>query len=211
MSVVELKFEREDREGVVAVGTYLIDAARRFGIAFDGECMQNEGIHFCSLIVAAGEPNLSPLTSVETEHFAGIGRKPNERLACQVKIDSPGEVVIMTNEKQEEKSKEKVDEQNEQYKKEFKELPLEKKLAALVQLEAIALGETFSFIFNSPYMVFDKVMDVMAEFGLKKEQQSKQAARPKEHEDARSNVDASAEPGKKGASRKSGVKPKAAE
>jgi len=211
MPEVHLKFEREDREGVVAVGTYLIDAAKRFGIAFDGECIQNEGLHFCSLNVTVGASNLSPLTSVETEHFAAAGRKPNERLACQVKIDNPGEVVIMTNEKQEEKSKETVDEQNEQYKKEFKELPLEKKISALVQLEAIALGETFSFIFNSPYMVFDKVMDVMAEFGLKKEQQNKQAARPKEHEARETGTGASAEPGKKGASRKGGVNPKTAE
>ncbi len=117
----------------------------------------------------------------------------------------------MTNEKQEEKSKETIDEQNEQYKKEFKDLPLEKKISALVQLEAIALGETFSFIFNSPYMVFDKVMDVMAEFGLKKEQQGKQAGRPKEHEAAQANAGASAETVKKGTPRKSGVKPKTAE
>ncbi len=69
-----------------------------------------------------------------------------------------------------------------QYKKEFTELPLEKKLASLVELEGIALGETISFIINSPYLVFGKVMDIMAEFGLKKEQESKKAARPKEHE-----------------------------
>jgi len=210
MSEVHLKFEREDREGVVAVGTYLIDAAKRFGIAFDGECVQNEGIHFCSLTVPAGASNLSPLTSVESKHFAAGGRKSNERLACQVKISSPGEVVVMTNEKKD-KSTEKVDEQNEQYRKEFKELPLEKKLAALVQLEAIALGETFSFIFNSPYMVFDKVMDVMAEFGLNKEQQNKQSARPKEHHSAQANPGEQAEHRKKGSSRKSGVKPKPTE
>ncbi|MFN2411640.1 MAG: hypothetical protein ABR535_01095, partial [Pyrinomonadaceae bacterium] len=66
----------------------------------------------------------------------------------------------------------------EKFKKEFSEMPLEKKIADLVHFETIALGETFSFIFNSPYLVFDKVMDVMAEFGMKKEAAEKSSARP---------------------------------
>ena len=70
---------------------------------------------------------------------------------------------------------------NEQYRKEFAELPLEKKIANLVQLETIALGETVSFIINSPFKIADKLMDVMAEFGFKKEEQQKEAARPAEH------------------------------
>ncbi len=107
----------------------------------------------------------------------------------------------------------KVDEQNEKYKKDFAELPLEKKLAALAQLEAIALGETFSFIFNSPYMVFDKVMDVMAEFGLKKEHQEKRAARPTEHEPAKAKTQTQTEAGrrKRSSMRKDNAKPKVGE
>jgi hypothetical protein len=61
-------------------------------------------------------------------------------------------------------------------------MPLEKKIANLVQLETIALGETVSFIINSPFKIADKVMDVMAEFGFKKEEQQKEAARPAEHQ-----------------------------
>ena len=60
-------------------------------------------------------------------------------------------------------------------------MPLEKKIANLVQLETIALGETVSFIINSPFKIADKVMDVMAEFGFKKEEREKEAARPAEH------------------------------
>jgi hypothetical protein len=70
---------------------------------------------------------------------------------------------------------------NEQYRKEFAELPLEKQIANLVRLETIALGETVSFIINSPFKIADKFMDVMAEFGLKKEEREKEAARPAEH------------------------------
>jgi len=61
------------------------------------------------------------------------------------------------------------------------QLPLEKKISSLLQLEAIALGETVSFVINSPFKVFEKAMDVMAEFGFKLEKEAKEATRPKEH------------------------------
>ena len=44
-----------------------------------------------------------------------------------------------------------------------------------MKLEAIALGETISYVINSPFTIGDKVMDVMAEFGFKKEQKAKEA------------------------------------
>lgn len=185
MSEVEIKFEREKQEGVVAVGTYLIDAAKRFGIRFEDVCSVEEGIHYCSINVPSGVHLLSPETSAESAYFTENGRSTNERLACQVKIDSAGEVVVMTKKKAEEPKVETSDEdRSEQYRKEFAELPLEKKIANLVQLETIALGETVSFIMNSPFKIADKVMDVMAEFGFKKEEQQKEAARPAEHKDA---------------------------
>lgn len=184
MSNVLIKFEREDREGYVATGTYLIDAAKRFGIDLFKCADEEMDLNPDSVLIIAGSEYLSPLTSLESEHFSTHERRENERLASQARIESAGEVVIMTNEKK------KADETaagdpDENYKKEFTELPLEKKIAALVQLEAIALGETFSFIFNSPSLVVSKIMDVMAEFGLKKEADAKDAARPEEHKAAR--------------------------
>lgn len=182
MREVEIRFERENREGIVAAGTYLIDVCKRFGIRFEDACSIESDTHFCSVKVSKGTSLLSPETTVESEHFAKHGRSQNERLACQVKIDAPGEVVIMTGEKVKEPTVEApTEDMNEQYRKEFAELPLEKKIANLVQLETIALGETVSFIINSPFKIADKLMDVMAEFGFKKEEQQKEAARPAEH------------------------------
>ena len=182
MAEVEIRFERENQEGIVAVGTYLIDAAKRFGIRFEDVCDVETDAHFCSVEIPFGSDLLSPETNAESEHFKTHGRRKNERLACQVKINKPGEVVVMTEKKVEEPSVEaNADDQNEQYRKQFAEMPLEKKIANLVQLETIALGETVSFIINSPFKIADKVMDVMAEFGFKKEEQQKEAARPAEH------------------------------
>lgn len=179
MAEVAISFEREKREGIVPIGTYLIDAAKRFGVRIDDSA--EGGDHTCSVVVTTGSQLLSPLTKIEREQFAQ-GKRTNERLACQAKIDKPGEIVIMTDEKKKE-NKENGDntESNERFRKEFEEMPLEKKIANLVQLEFMALGETVSFVFNSPYKIFDKVMDVMAEFGLKKDEAAKTAGRPEEH------------------------------
>ncbi len=184
MGEVEIRFEREDQEGIVAAGTYLLDAAKRFGIRFEAACMPEEDTHFCSVIVKSGARLLSTETKAETKHFASRSRKTNERLACQARIENSGDVVIMTEEKEvkKEPSVEAADsDTNEQYRKEFAEMPLEKKIANLVQLETIAFGDTVSFIINSPFKIADKVMDVMAEFGFRKEEQQKHAVRPEEH------------------------------
>jgi ferredoxin len=184
MQEAEIKFERENREGLVAVGTYIVDAAKRFGVRFEDVCVPDADVHYCSLVIKSGMDLLSQMTKAETEHFAKGVRKPNERLACQVKIEKAGEIVIMTEEKAQDSAPEAektVADTSEEYKKAFEEMPLEKKIANLVQLETIALGETVSFILNSPFKIADKVMDVMAEFGFKKEERQKEAARPAEH------------------------------
>lgn len=185
MTEAEIKFEREKQDGIVPVGTYLIDAAKRFGIRFKDDCIPVQDLHFCSAVVTKGSANLSALTKLETEHFAAHGRRDNERLTCQAMIEKPGEVNIMTEEKKEAATGETpADEKSEQFRKEFSKMPLEEKIANLVRFEAIALGETFSFIVNSPFQVFDKVMDVMAEFGFRKEEAERDAKRPAEHKKA---------------------------
>ncbi|MEP6705611.1 MAG: hypothetical protein ABJB34_12460 [Acidobacteriota bacterium] len=190
MLEAEIIFERENREGVVAIGTYLMDAAKRFGIHFEDVCVPVAGIHYCSVTVKSGKDLLSGMTGVESEHFSKIRRKANERLACQARIEKPGEIEIMTKKKVDDTSADAAtasSDTSEDYKKAFTEMPLEKKIANLVQLETIAFGETVSFIINSPFKIADKVMDVMAEFGMKKEEKQKEAARPAEHQGKASN------------------------
>lgn len=175
---VEVKFEREKISGVVPVGTYLFDAARRLGV--EVECERAGETDECAMRVKDGAEFLSEITKAEIKHLTAKRRKNGERLACQAKFEHSGEVVIMTTKKKEEK-KPLDDEKVEAYRKEFEELPLEKKVASLLQLEAITLGETFSFVLNSPSMIVSKFLDVLAEFGLKIEDEAKKATRPNEH------------------------------
>jgi ferredoxin len=185
MSEVIINFESEKAEGIVAVGTYLIDAAKRLGIKLDCDCTdpEIETSGSCAVTVSKGRTLLSEPTKLETELLSEEARKNGERLACQTKIEKPGEVTIMSvkQKESEEEVKDVEEETKEEFKKQFEELPLEKKISNLVELEAIALSETFSFVVNSPYSAVGKVLDVLAEFGFKIEKQEQEAKRPEEH------------------------------
>ncbi len=181
MNAVIINFESKGLEGEVAVGSYLIDAAKRLGVRIEGDCADPETGHDCVMRVGKGRTLLSPPTRIETQQLTSQARKKGDRLACQTKIDKPGEITIMS--VKEKKEKPKAEEKSEGYKKEFEALPLEKKIASLMELEAIALGETFSYVLNSPYKAVGKVMDVMAEFGFKLEREDQEAKRPDEHKE----------------------------
>jgi len=180
MEQVELKFERENRSGLVAAGSYLFDAARRLGVEVEADCGRVGACDSCAMKITAGGELLSEPTLAELNQLKNERRNGGERLSCQAKIEKPGEIVVMTNKKEETKET-SAEEKTEEYRKQFEELPLEKKIASLLELEAIALSETFSFVLNSPYHIVGKVMDVLAEFGLKLEKDAKQAKRPNEH------------------------------
>jgi len=175
MKDAEVRFERENAEGLVALGSYLSDAAKRFGVKFEAECVPAAGEHYCQLHIVDGSEFLSEKTS--TENDANLDK--GWRIACHAKIEKAGEIVVMTKEKPAEVKEDK--DQAEDYRKRFEELPLEKKMAELVRLESIALSETLNFVVNSPYKIADKVMDFLAEFGFKAETEKKEAAKPEEH------------------------------
>src|SRR5476651_688864 len=123
MNDVDIVFEREGQTGVVAVGTYLIDATKRLGIRFESDCVPARGLHACEVAIIKGAGNLSSVTKAETEHFASHGRRNNERLACEARIEKPGEIEVMTKENTQEPKKE---EKKNPLQDKFAELTLEK-------------------------------------------------------------------------------------
>lgn len=175
MADVVIKFEREGLDGIVPVGTYLGDAIKRFGIRLSGACDPLTSEHNCRVAVTRGSDLLSPFTMRENEQFPATRRTDNERLACEAKIIKSGEIVVMT----EEKKQETADQHKKsKFAEDFESLPLEKKIANLMRMEIVTLSETVSYVLNSPYKIFEKVGDVMAEFGMKLEQEAKKASRP---------------------------------
>jgi ferredoxin len=178
MDEVEIRFERENLSGVIAAGSYLYDTAKRFGIGV--ECERKGESDLCAMQILRGRELLSDVTKAEIEQLSAERRRNGERLACQAKIEKSGEVTVMTTEKKPE-DKEKTEERKNPFRAEFEELPLEKKIASLLELEAIALGETISFVIKSPLKIFEKATDLMAEFGINLERKAKDAKRPEEH------------------------------
>ena len=181
MKEVELKFEREDLAGLVAVGTYLSDAARQFGIELPDEQFGER--NYAVVKIIKGGELLSALTKSETELLSDDRRAQNERFAEQVKVEKSGELIVMSAEKKvEEKATEEAT--REKYRKDFEELPLQGKISALLELESIALSETLNFIVNSPSKLVSMAMDVLAVMGLKLEDDARKQSRPAEHRTA---------------------------
>jgi uncharacterized 2Fe-2S/4Fe-4S cluster protein (DUF4445 family) len=131
---VNIKFEPEGRSGIIAEGTYLWDAAKRLGVFLPAECEGRGECDTCAVVVREGATLLSSLTEREREHLSPERLATGERLACQAKVERAGELVLepVPATERAETSEEAIKE----FRKEFREMPLDKKLATLVELES---------------------------------------------------------------------------
>ena len=155
---VSITFEPSGINGVVAQGTYLIDAARRMGAPLGAGCTAGKGeCPACVVSVKAGAELLSPPSLVE-ENQLGAGQLDQSlRLACQVKIENHGDVVVMAAPRPQ--NRPTIDETEAELRKKFGALPLTKKLATLVQLEAITMSEAFDSAIEKPLAFGSKTFD----------------------------------------------------
>ena len=171
-----ITFEREHLTGIVAVGVSVMDAMRRFGVKPEGEC--DRDVHACSVIVASGVDNLSPLSPTETEHFKGNGRSSNERLACKARIIRSGEVSIMTEDKKQQTKANGAE--KDPIQAEFESLPLDRKIANLLRMEAVTLSETFDYVVSSSMKAVEKAGDAIQDFGTKLDKEMRRPTCPPE-------------------------------
>lgn len=175
----ELKFEKENINGIAVVGSYLIDAAKRLGVEIKDDCGRLGLCDSCAVTVTKGADLLSEPTKAEIEQLPEERRKKGVRLACQAKIAGTGEIIIRTHEKKDTRPEE--ERKREEFRKDFDALPLEKKVAQLLELEAVTLNETFGYILNSPYAIGGKIVDFLSGFGFQFEKEAKEAQKPEEH------------------------------
>src|SRR6185295_7440508 len=93
---VSVTFEPSGISGLVAQGTYLVDAARRIGAPIGTGCTGGKGeCPACVVSVKAGADQLSTPTSIEARVLGEGGLADSLRLACQTKIEGHGDIVLM--------------------------------------------------------------------------------------------------------------------
>lgn len=183
MSVnVEWKTDGGGHSGIVAEGTYLWDAAKRLGVKLPAECQGRGECDTCAVVVEQGATLLSSLTDAERERLSPERLATGERLACQAKIERSGDLVLRPVPVAE---REPTTEENvADWRKEFREMPLQKKISTLVEFEAITLAQTLGVVIELPFTLFEKGLDLMAGRGRNLYQRERQARRPAEHKAA---------------------------
>jgi uncharacterized 2Fe-2S/4Fe-4S cluster protein (DUF4445 family) len=156
---VSITFEPSGISGVVAQGTYLIDAARRMGASLGSGCTAGKGdCPSCVVSVKTGAELLSTPSAAEEKQLGPAYLDQSYRLACQTKIENPGEVVVMVSTVQPRTTASPAENEAELRKK-FAGLPLSKKLATLVQLEALTMTEAFDSAIEKPLAFGSKLFD----------------------------------------------------
>lgn len=189
---VNIKFEPEGRSGVIAEGTYLWDAAKRLGLRLPAECEGRGECDTCAVVVVQGATLLSSLTEAERKYLSPERLASGERLACQTKVEHGGDLVLRPVPATE--RAETTEETVKDFRKEFRDLPLDKKLATLVELEAVTMMQTLNTVFNFPFSLGDKLMGVMARKGRSLSERDRAARRPAEHRKASDVEDLTGEP-----------------
>ena len=117
-----------------------------------GECPS------CLVSVKAGANLLSPPSAAEQRVLSDEQLSESLRLACQVKLENPGEVVVMPSAVKPGGAKRDTPSE---LRKEFGSLPLNKKIATLLQLEAITMSEAFDSAIEKPLAFGAKTMDAI--------------------------------------------------
>lgn len=157
---VSITFEPSGISGVVAEGTYLIDAARRMGATLGAGCTAGKSeCPACLVSIRAGAALLSLPSAVEERQLGDEQLDQALRLACQVKIENHGDVVVMVASRPEARPG-AADTAADLHKK-FGALPLTRKIATLMQFEAITMSEAFDSAIEKPLAFGSKTFDAI--------------------------------------------------
>ena len=157
---VSITFEPSGLSGVVAEGTYLIDAARRMGVSLGDGCTIGKGeCPTCLVSVKSGAALLSAPSVAELKQLSEEDLAQSQRLACQVKLEFPGDVVVMASARKPTGATPR--DTASELRRDFGSLPLSQKLATLVQFEAITMSEAFDAAIEKPLAFGAKTMDAI--------------------------------------------------
>jgi len=176
MSVL-ITFQPSGISGLVAEGTYLIAAARRMGVPLGSGCTGSGECPDCQVLVTIGIDLLSPPTTAENNVLGILAGA--HRLACQVMIERTGELVVTTASP---KDKSNADSnQPSDLRKQFSELSLDKKIAMLLQFEAVTMSAALDAAMEKPLALGTRALDAIARRAKAARAQERQKKQPPEH------------------------------
>ncbi|MDT7542297.1 MAG: hypothetical protein QOE33_2201 [Acidobacteriota bacterium] len=176
---VNVEFTPDGQHGVVAEGTYLWDAAKRLGVRLPAECEGRGECDTCAVTVREGATLLSSLTNSEREHLSPERLAAGQRLACQAKVVLAGTLVLWPVPQPEREPT--TEESKRELSKEFKDLPLQKQLTTLVELEIIAVSQTFRAISGVAISTLERGLDAVVGLGRARARRQRVSHRPPEH------------------------------
>jgi ferredoxin len=171
---VEIRFEPDGPSGSVNEGASIADAARQLGFQIPdcGECDAT-----CAIRIVTGMALLSDLTDTERKQLSLERLASGDRLACQCKAERAGKLVIrLVAESERARS---AEEKTRDLRREFSELPFDRKIATLVQLETVAATEAFDKITDASISFGKKIFDTVMPDASAKADQSGQAEKGK--------------------------------
>jgi 2Fe-2S ferredoxin len=173
---VEWKTEGGGHTGLVADGTCLLDAARRHGVKLPTECDGRGECDTCAVVVEEGASLLSAVTEAERARLGAERLAAGERLACQAKAVSAGDLVLRPVPQAE--RAETTEETASDFKEEFKRLPLRQKIATLAGLEAEVAYQTLVAAIDLPFDIMGKGLDLLAGRGRRLSRGEKSRRQP---------------------------------
>lgn len=129
------------------------------GVSLGAGCTIGKGeCPSCVVSVKAGANLLSPPSAAEERVLGDEQLAQSLRLACQVKLENPGEVVVMASAYRPGNA---ARDTASELRKEFGTLPLTQKIAMLLQFEAITMSEAFDSAIEKPLAFGARTMDAL--------------------------------------------------
>jgi ferredoxin len=163
---VYIKFEPQAESGLIAEGTNLLNAARRLGVSFPTDCRGLDECDSCLVVVKEGASLLSSPSTAELERLGHERLSSNQRLACHATVERSGDLVLVTVPRGH--HEETPEDAAENLRKEFRDLPLKRKLKKLAEFEAVTAFEALTELAQLPFTVGEKVLTAVADLERKR-------------------------------------------
>src|SRR5262245_9713341 len=146
---VDVTFEQDGGNGLVAVGSSLWEAARRLGVGVRADCKGLGECDACAVQIVTGSESLSAATAAELRMLGAERLLAGERLACQTILVGSGTVVARV-----------VPPAVEEKERPGKTLPFRQQLGGFIETEAKAISEALNMITSKKNALVAKFLNL---------------------------------------------------